>query len=59
MADSTDGGTTLTVLVQPAPPSAQTLSDLGELTALFLVAAVAIFCLRELINLFRVDHEKD
>ncbi|MGP3506107.1 hypothetical protein [Paracidovorax citrulli] len=58
MADNT-GGQTLTVLVQPAPPDANTLADLGELFVLFFGAAMVIFCLRRLYDLFRVDHDRD
>lgn len=58
MADNT-GGQTLTVLVQPAPPDPERLADLGELYILFFCAALAIFCMRQLYNLFRVDHDRD
>jgi len=52
---TTDGGVTVTVLVEPAPANPEHVEDLGALWALFFVAALAIFCARRLIDLFRVD----
>lgn len=52
---TTSDGATVTVLVEPAPPDPERLRDIGEVWTMFLVAAVAIFCLRRLLDLFRTD----
>lgn len=53
---TTDSGVTVTVLVEPAPADSENISDISALWGLFLVAAVAIFCARRIVDLFRVDH---
>jgi hypothetical protein len=49
-------GTTITVLVEPAPADPEHLADLSALWGLFLVAAVAIYCMRRILDVFRTDH---
>jgi len=49
-------GTTITVQVEPAPADPEHLADLSALWGLFLVAAVAIYCMRRILDLFRTDH---
>lgn len=53
---TTDGGVSVTVLVAPAETDPEKLGDLSYLWGLFFLAAVAVFCMRELIKLFSIDH---
>ncbi|WP_295856141.1 hypothetical protein [uncultured Xylophilus sp.] len=46
-------------MVEPAPPDEERISDLGLVFTLFLVAAVAVFCARRLLDLFRVSPHDD
>ena len=46
---------TVTVVVEPAPADPERIGDMSSLWGLFLVAAVVIFCMRRLLDLFRVD----
>lgn len=57
MADSTTPGSTVTVVVEPAPANPEHIADMSALWGLFLVAAVVIFCARRLLDLFRVDSD--
>ena len=50
---------TIVVQVTPAPPNPETIADLSELALLFLVAGVAIYCMRALIRLFSTDSHND
>lgn len=43
--------------VQAAPPDPEAQADMLELSMLFFVAALVIFCARRLLDLFRVDHD--
>lgn len=52
-----DNGSTVTVLVEPAPADPQRIADMAELAGLFFVAALSIFLLRRLLDLFRVDQD--
>lgn len=61
MADTTiECGTNCAVTLQlePAPPSTDNIEDIGLVFSLFLGAAVVVYCLRELLNLFRYPDEK-
>lgn len=57
MPDSTSAetGSTVTVVVEPAPVDPDHIADMSAMWSLFLVAAVVIFCARRLLDLFRVD----
>jgi len=52
---TTSDGSTVTIVVEPAPADPERIADMGALWSLFLVAAVAIFCARRLLDLFRTD----
>lgn len=52
---TTTDGATVTVLVEPAPADPERIADMGALWSLFLVAALAVFCARRLLDLFRTD----
>lgn len=45
------------VQVQAAPPDPEAQADMLELAGLFFAAALAIFCARRLLDLFRTDHD--
>ncbi len=53
---TTTDGQTVTVFVEPVPPSEANLADLAALWGLFFIAALVIFLARRLMDLFRVDH---
>ena len=48
-------GTTVTVLVAPAPPSEEHIADMAWLFLAFVAVAVPIYCIRYLTGLFRAD----
>lgn len=52
---TTSDGSTVTIVVEPAPADPERIADMGALWSLFLMAAVAIFCARRLLDLFRTD----
>ncbi len=52
---TTSDGSTVTIVVEPAPADPERIADMGALWSLFLVAALAIFCMRRLSDLFRFD----
>lgn len=54
----TETGCTVTVLVEPAPPSAERTEDLLALFYAFLAVLAVLWGLRQLINLFSGDTEK-
>ena len=43
---------TATVQLEPAPPTSEYLGDMSEVWLLFLGAAIVVFCLRKLYDLF-------
>ncbi len=55
MADAARALGNVTVQVEAAPPDPERLADLGTVFGLFFVAAVAIFCARRLLDLFKVN----
>lgn len=50
---------TVTVQLEPMPLDSERLQDIAELSGLFFVAALVIFCARRLLDLFRVSHHDD
>jgi|NGEPerStandDraft_5_1074534.scaffolds.fasta_scaffold76306_2 hypothetical protein len=50
-------GSTVTVVVEPAPVDDGHIADLADLWLAFLAAGVVIFCARRLVDLFRGDIE--
>lgn len=65
MADPTNTGTasteTVTVVVQlePAPPSEERMADLAALFALVIVALVAVWGSKQVLNLFSINPDND
>ncbi|MFT4241443.1 MAG: hypothetical protein QM569_04080 [Acidovorax sp.] len=53
---TTENGTVITVLVEPAPPDDERIQDMASLWGLFLVVAIVIFCMRKLGDLFSIPH---
>lgn len=49
---------TVTVQLAPAPPQTDNVADIGMVFGLLLVAAVAVFCMRQLLNIFIAPDEK-
>ena len=56
---TTSDGLTVTVQVEPAPPSPENLGDISAVFGLFLAAAVLVFCARRLLDLFNVSPNED
>jgi TRAP-type C4-dicarboxylate transport system permease small subunit len=54
----TETGCTVTVLVEPAPPSAERVDDLLMLFYAFLAIIVFLWGSRQLMKLFGEDNEK-
>lgn len=52
---------TVTVVVQlePAPPDAERITDLAALFALVIVAAVAVWGMKQILNLFSINPDND
>lgn len=49
---------TVTLQLEPAPPSTDNLADIGLVFSLFFGAAIAIFCAKQLLNFFlKQPHE--
>lgn len=65
MADTTNTGTasteTVTVVVQlePAPPNEERMADLAALFALVIVACVAVWGMKQVLNLFSINPDND
>ena len=65
MADPTNTGTasteTVTVVVQlePAPPNQERMADLAALFALVIVACVAVWGMKQVLNLFSINPDND
>lgn len=54
----TETGCTITVQVEPAPPSAERVDDLLSLFYAFMAVLAVLWCARQFINLFSGDTEK-
>jgi TRAP-type C4-dicarboxylate transport system permease small subunit len=52
-------GCTVTVLVEPAPPSAERIQDLLDLFYIFLALIVVVWGSKQLLKLFEVNHDGD
>lgn len=50
---------TVTLQVEPAPPSPERMQDMSELWVLFLVAAVVIYCVRGILKIFEAPPHGD
>ena len=49
---------TVTIQLQPAPPSTDNLQDIGLVFSLFFGALISIYCVKQLLNFFmRQPHE--
>lgn len=65
MADTTNTATasteTVTVVVQlePAPPNEERMADLAALFALVIVACVAVWGMKQVLNLFSINPDND
>ena len=49
----------IAVQLTPAEPDPEHIADIGTLFALFLGAAVLVYCMRQLLNLFRINQHED
>ena len=49
------GNCTVSVAVAPVQMTPTQVADIGTMFGLFLVAAVAIYCAKQLLNLFKVN----
>lgn len=48
----------VTVELAPAPPNPENIVDIGLVFTLFLGAAVTVWCLRSLLNIFTAPDER-
>ena len=53
------GNCTVSVQVAPVPLTDEQITDIGLLFGVFVCSAVIIYCLKQLLNIFKVNSDTD
>lgn len=52
------GSCTVSVAVAPVALTPEQVTDIGLMFSMFLAACVAVYCAKQLVNLFKIDSDK-